>query len=581
MIFMIAVVVLVVLNAVLPQVFILTLQEDVIEREQMRNRQVMSQLDLILGMVDGIGRSIRLDRNLENLIRTEYSDTDPPSSLFDSSPQEDLQKYVINSSGKLISIILHMDDDRIYASSELSLEEKNLLQQDWYQNFRKSGMEKGYSGTFSVDYRSADGRGQGKETVFAIAMPYLGPQGSHGSILLICSLAPLIQTVTYSLEIADIPFLLLDQTPNSLFYSSSQADPQQFGDLKNALQKDEPGRSHIWKTANGYLLIEDSRYGDLRLVTETTWEMLLSPYRNLIRFTSFVTLMAVLLVFGLLTPGVIQMLKPLRQLSDSMQKVAQGNFTEELKVTSHDEVQELATSFNIMAKQLQEYFIRLQKKEEEKEQLRLNLIVAQISPHFIYNTMNTITYLARKGRIEDVILVNRMLIGILRDRLRISDIHLHCPVSEEIRMIEQYAVIQTYRYGKVFQIVWEVPEELKEALIPKYLIQPLVENALFHGLLPNKEENGNVVGGTIWIKISQEENQTIISISDDGRGMSDEQLQKLNEMIASDQPIENGRNIGLRNVATRLRMLYGDSAQASVSCQGGITTVKLQYCMQN
>ena len=174
-----------------------------------------------------------------------------------------------------------------------------------------------------------------------------------------------------------------------------------------------------------------------------------------------------------------------------------------------------------------------------------------------------------------------MLIGILRDRLRISDIHLHCPVSEEIRMIEQYAVIQTYRYGKVFQIVWEVPEELKEALIPKYLIQPLVENALFHGLLPNKEENGNVVGGTIWIKISQEENQTIISISDDGRGMSDEQLQKLNEMIASDQPIENGRNIGLRNVATRLRMLYGDSAQASVSCQGGITTVKLQYCMQN
>ncbi|MCI8492594.1 sensor histidine kinase [Anaerotruncus sp.] len=568
------------LNAILPQVFILTLQDDAIKSGQLRNRQIMSQLDLSLGVVDGIGRSIRLDREMENCIRTAAGNE--AATRFEVRGR--LNGYVINSAGKLISVILHLDNGEFYASSELSAQEHALFEQEWYQNFqaqrrekRYSSALKGYSGTFSINYQDANGRGIGSETALAIAMPYLGPQGSHGSVLLICSLAPLMQTSTYPLEIEGTRFQLYDNQNAPFYPVDSIFDPADAQTFLETASEQSVLRSDARKTPEGYLLSERSRYGDLKLVTEMTWEMLLAPYHNVIQFISCFTLSAVLLVFCLIFPCIIRALKPLRQLSASMGSVAEGDFSNELQVRSNDEVGDLTISFNEMLRQLGEYFVRIQKKEEEKERLRLGLIIAQISPHFIYNTMNTITYLARKGQTEDVIRVNGMLIGVLRDRLRISDINVCCPVSEEKHIIDQYAVIQTYRYGNIFQIIWEIEEGMMDHLIPKYLIQPLVENALFHGLLPNKEENGNVLGGTIRVQIGGKGGQMRIVVSNDGRMIEPEQLALLNQIINSTEPAVDGRGIGIRNVAARLRLLYKESSRMRLTSGDGVTAVELSY----
>ena len=114
------------LNAILPQVFILTLQDDAIKSGQLRNRQIMSQLDLSLGVVDGIGRSIRLDREMENCIRTAAGNE--AATRFEVRGR--LNGYVINSAGKLISVILHLDNGEFYASSELSAQEHALFEQE-------------------------------------------------------------------------------------------------------------------------------------------------------------------------------------------------------------------------------------------------------------------------------------------------------------------------------------------------------------------------------------------------------------------------------------------------------------------
>ena len=104
-----------------------------------------------------------------------------------------------------------------------------------------------------------------------------------------------------------------------------------------------------------------------------------------------------------------------------------------------------------------------------------------------------------------------------------------------------------------------------------------MENALFHGLLPNKEENGNVLGGTIRVQIGGKGGQMRIVVSNDGRMIEPEQLALLNQIINSTEPAVDGRGIGIRNVAARLRLLYKESSRMRLTSGDGVTAVELSY----
>lgn len=193
--------------------------------------------------------------------------------------------------------------------------------------------------------------------------------------------------------------------------------------------------------------------------------------------------------------------------------------------------------------------------------MKYSLLISQIDPHFIYNTMNSINYLARKQRNQDIIAINSALIHILQDRLRINEIETFDTVEQEIDMIRQYMIIQHFRYGNQVQTIFEIQPGLDKEPIPKNILQPLVENAFIHGFT---NEDGQSLSGTITIRIHTEDSLLKIQVEDTGCGIAPEYLEKLNNPCGDSMP-ERGRHIGIQNIRERLKYLYNQPISFSFS----------------
>lgn len=267
-------------------------------------------------------------------------------------------------------------------------------------------------------------------------------------------------------------------------------------------------------------------------------------------------------------------IRPLSEVSGQMRAVAQGDLKVRVAIHSQDEIGRVSESFNIMAERLEKMIDEIVEKEKLEQIMRYNLLISQVDPHFIYNTMNTITYLAQKGRNEDVIIVNKAMIEILRDRLRIEISEVFDTVYQELNVVKQYLLIQEYRYEGTFKVKYRVDEKAEECLIMKNILQPLVENALAHGILGNKDENGEVLGGCIGITIRFEEDILYVEVSDNGSGMS---KKRLSEVMEEDTRWERGTNIGIRNIRERIRYVYNMDAHFQIRSEKGIgTTVSMR-----
>ena len=205
--------------------------------------------------------------------------------------------------------------------------------------------------------------------------------------------------------------------------------------------------------------------------------------------------------------------------------------------------------------------------------MRYGLLISQVDPHFIYNTMNTITYLAQKNRVNDVIVVNKAMIEILKDRLRIEVSEVFDSLKQEINVVKQYLMIQEYRYEGIFKVKYEIEEKCMQCYIAKNMIQPLIENALSHGLLQNKDENGEPLGGCICINIFKDQQFIHINITDNGVGMTEEEVAEISRPM---KHWERGGHIGIRNIRERMKYIYYENAKMEIHSKKDFgTTVSL------
>ena len=230
-----------------------------------------------------------------------------------------------------------------------------------------------------------------------------------------------------------------------------------------------------------------------------------------------------------------------------------------------DEIGLLESSFNKMIDDLKHSIEVIGEKEAKEQQIRFSLLVSQIDPHFIYNTINSINYLARKKRCEDIVTVNSALIAILKDRLRVNDIQITDTVANEMRIVNQYIVIEKFMYDGKLDVEWKIPSEFMEEQIPKNMIQPLVENSLFHGLID--EESGEFCGKIIISVYKNEKDNLVLSVEDDGGGMETEKLAEVKSMRFN--PEDRGKKIGLSNIRGRLYYLYGNTDCMQIESEMG------------
>lgn len=263
-----------------------------------------------------------------------------------------------------------------------------------------------------------------------------------------------------------------------------------------------------------------------------------------------------------LTDGIIQ---PVNIMLDKVKKVGRGKFDMIPIETEIEEIEELDEGINKMARKISALLENVRQEKEMQHLTELQLIQAQVNPHFLYNTLDTIVWLIEGGMTDDAVeMISSLSIFFRTSLSKGNDI---IPLSEEERHTLSYLEIQQYRYRDILEFEINIPKELSGIPVPKLSIQPLAENALYHGI---KNRRGK---GKILIEGREEEDALVLTVSDNGQGMTPERLHEVQEAIRTGERA----GFGLAAVAERIALYYGPGYGMKIfSEEGKGTTVEIR-----
>lgn len=235
---------------------------------------------------------------------------------------------------------------------------------------------------------------------------------------------------------------------------------------------------------------------------------------------------------------------PIRVLNHAMHQLQEGNLDTRITSQRSDEFGQLSESFNTMAKELKGYMDAQVSQQKTLNDVQIAMMQAQLNPHFLYNTLDTMKWVAKANHIPEIATLAAKLAKILRTSISKAPF---ITLKEEMELVESYTEIQRIRFDGKFCFSCELPQELENCMVPKMIVQPIVENAVIHGLAECEE-------GNIRVRIVREENRLRIQVQDDGCGIDSERMGLLNNREWS----RISGHIGLYNVDTIIRLHYGD-----------------------
>ena len=259
-------------------------------------------------------------------------------------------------------------------------------------------------------------------------------------------------------------------------------------------------------------------------------------------------------------------IKPLRDLQATILKVGSGHSDLRANETGSPELVDLARQFNIMLDRIDQLMIAVKEEEQNVRRYELQALSSQINPHFLYNTLDPIVWMAEFNDSKRVVEVTKSLAKYFR--LALNQGHEQISLKDEIDHVRQYLFIQKQRYGEKLQYEIKELKQYDDYKIPKLILQPLVENAIYHGI---KEMNRQ---GRIRVSVSENDTQLIVSIYDNGRGF-----------VASETTnatLVRLGGVGLKNVDQRLQLQFGKSYHMEIkSEENTYTEIRLYFPRAN
>ncbi|MGO4274086.1 sensor histidine kinase, partial [Paenibacillus sp. TAF58] len=238
---------------------------------------------------------------------------------------------------------------------------------------------------------------------------------------------------------------------------------------------------------------------------------------------------------------------PIKHLESSMKEVEKGNFDIQVNIQSSNEIGHLSNRFNRMTTEIKELMLQNVKEQELKRKSELQVLQAQINPHFLYNTLDSIIWMAETGKSKEVILMTASLAKLFR--LSISKGQEFISIFNEIEHIKNYLTIQKMRYKSKLDFEINVDKSILSYKVIKIVLQPLVENAIYHGV------RNNAGIGNIQITGMRKGDRILLQVIDNGIGMSPEEI---HNMYQKDRTSVRGSGIGVQNVDQRIKLHFGD-----------------------
>jgi two-component system sensor histidine kinase YesM len=486
---------------------------------------------------------------------------------------------VVNAKGEYIS-------NELYARSE-----KPLTEESWYKAaatdkgiFKIVGKPSGRNITSHASYTENE--------VISVARAILNPdtQQVEGVVLIDLKLRVIAEAVK-DVRLGKTGYLLVIDKDGSHIYSPTKP-------IIRDIPKEwalEGNVGSFAKTVQGeelQFIYRKSTFTDWTTVgVFSTKESALEVQEIRFYVISFVFFLSLLSIAAAIYLA-YSMSRPINQLMSFMQKAESGDMTIRYWGEREDEVGQLGRSFNTMLAQVNRLLLLTELQGKQKREAELRSLQAHIKPHFLYNTLDTIHWMARKKGAEDVAEVVQSLSRLFRIGLsKGNDI---IPLADEIEHIQSYLTIQKTRYKDKLNYTLDVEDDVQPLYVLKLLLQPIVENAIYHGI---KERRGP---GHITITAKSEEGALLLSITDDGKGMTQAKLATLRQALAGSVISEvdgfdtaamtaetmetregkelQGQGYGIQNVQARIRLTFGERYGLVIDSEEGVgTTVTIVH----
>lgn len=355
-------------------------------------------------------------------------------------------------------------------------------------------------------------------------------------------------------------FIVFDQEGKIVSHNTYNFLPQKYQtELIPTISKDEI--EGVYTLKNEKLLIYSIPLVNIgcRLVGIIPLESFIKSDGNYTLIVACV-IIAALIIFGVIIYLVTKRLtRRLKLLVKGLKSVRDENINIKMPVDTHDEFGELAESFNHMTERIHSLIERVYKAQITEKESELKALEAQINPHFLYNTLSTISWMARKAKAGNIDHLSLQLSQFYR--LVLSKGKSVITVEDEINLLKSYVEIEKIRFENMLDVKYDLDEKALSYTMIKIILQPIAENTINHGILPKE------CRGTMIVKLRQDEENLYFTIIDDGIGMSRSTL----ESIKNRQIVKNRESgYAIHNIMERLKSVYGEKTDIIIASRPGI-----------
>jgi two-component system, sensor histidine kinase YesM len=529
-----------------PYISARTIENEVTNHTVQLIRQVQKNIEFYVRQMEALISIVEEDPD----VRTFYdiSADGSPFSAVRSEAALGLMRNIAGVHPEIAGMLLVNEHDS-YLSNEIApITRDPLLDEEWYHKaIANPAVVQLLPRPVGRNLRNTPG--YSADDVVSVVKAVVDPRdGRSRGVVLIDMKLKVVQDIFKDMKVGQNGFLFIEDADGGMVYTPV-----------NPVVYRVRGE---WLRGSGASTVRDIKGADYQIIAQasayTGWKTIgvfplneimgqVSIIRDYSLIIAGVTVL-VALVAALFFTGSIA--RPVIELRSLMKEAEEGNLAVRFEGRKEDEIGYLGKSFNTMLEEIQKLIDMVYKEQQSKREAELRTLHEQIKPHFLYNTLDTIQWMAQEHGAEDIVQVVGALttlfrIGISRGREMI-------PVRDELEHVRSYLIIQKARYEEKFDFSLCVDEELLPLMVVKLTLQPLVENAIYHGI---KEQRGP---GTIRIEVLKREGMLVFRVIDNGVGMSEEKLADLRSQLAKARGESSQRGgYGVSNVNERIQLSFG------------------------
>lgn len=360
--------------------------------------------------------------------------------------------------------------------------------------------------------------------------------------------------------------LILDEASTVIYDHQTELIGKQIN-LDLELNQEQPTSEGLfgWQE-NNYLYANNysplTKWNSLVLIDN---QMIVYERKQIFWFIVISGLIAISIIFVISYFLSYSITKPLTGFVKEMKKVESGDLTDRMKLGGYPEMDVLARVYNSMLNSINKLITEVYESSITEKNAKISALQSQINPHFLYNTLNVMKSIGRVKGAEEVAEISESLSELFKYTMK--DLDEPVALQEEINHVDNYMRILSHRFMDRYSFTKQIAENTKHVKVPKLLIQPIVENAVNHGLTDRKD------GGIINLDTYVEDNNLVIKVSDNGIGMDTKTLEKVKESINRKKLDVTTAGVALNNISQRLRLLYGPRYQIYMESEENIGTI--------